>query len=279
MITYSDFKIYKIDEILKDIVRHIEIKAPFSLIRFGDGGIKFLHAIYYNDDKQLEDISEREGIPMDKFVYVLEEWGRCARSANYIDTPEVYFTPKFWPKIKKQNKEVSKKTITRMRMWRDLYSRGEFDNLSFCNPEVNYLLCLRMPEKRNLIDIMEGKKICCICTTDEIIEKVPMCDMDVIKIVGHFEDQYNNSFHHVVDEIKNRAMDYDMWFIAAGELGRIYSGMIKDCGGIAIDMGFVIDYWINGEIPHRLLYFIETPKKRPLEFKLNSNGMKYSNFL
>jgi len=58
--------IYKVGEILNKLEYCICNKKPFSHIRFGDGGIKFLHAILFNDHKQLAMISKREGLPPEK---------------------------------------------------------------------------------------------------------------------------------------------------------------------------------------------------------------------
>jgi hypothetical protein len=41
---------HTVDDILNKLDNCIQYKLPFSHIRFGDGGIKFLHGIIYNDD-------------------------------------------------------------------------------------------------------------------------------------------------------------------------------------------------------------------------------------
>ena len=270
-------KLFKTKEILKELRDSIKNKSPFSLLRFGDGGPKLIHSIIYNDIKQLKSICKREGIPESKILEVLELWGKYARQANFIDFPGIYFTDEFWGKYKKDFKHISEKTVERMMMWEDLYSRAEFDNDRFCNPEINYLLCLKFPNKSNLIGLLKNKKICCISTYNEF--KIKSLDITPLKIVGHFENQYENSFDKVMSFIDTHANSFDIFLVCAGELGRIYTGYIKQQGGRALDFGFVIDYWMTGFIPERIANFMNQNENNSLEFKLNTTGETYSKFL
>lgn len=274
-------KIFKVGEILKDLESHIKERTPFSLIRFGDGGIKFIHAILNGDQKQLQQIILKEGLPTLKILEIFELWGYYARQANYIDTPEVYFTDEFWPRLKGSHKAMSKKTIEKLRLWRDLYSCAEFDNENFCNPEINFLFILNINRRRNLLDVMKNKKICCITTFPKIKDKLLEYgyNIDVVKIVGQYGNHYKNSFDEVIKKIKETANNYDFWVVAAGELGRIYSGIIKEEGGRAIDIGFVIEYWLYSEIPVRLTPFLDIYSINPLMLKLKRKALKYKKFL
>jgi len=273
-------RIYKTEEVLTELELSIINKKPFSLIRFGDGGIKFLHSIYYHDEKQLEDIIEREGLPGDRIPQFLTILGKYSRQANFIDTPEIYFTDYFWDKCKRGNKKVTKKTINRMKMWVDLYSRAEFDNDRFCNPEANYLMCTRIRTvKRNLLEIMKNRKICCISTWKSVPPLMKKYNIDIVNVCSHYENQYETSFTDVVTYIKKYINKYDLWLVAAGELGRIYSGLIKELNGVAVDIGFVIDYWETGMIPDRLLNFIQVCEKNPIEFELTDLGKTYEDHL
>ena len=42
-------KIYTIKDIFDKLDWCIEYKMPFSHMRFGDGGIKYIHSIFYKD--------------------------------------------------------------------------------------------------------------------------------------------------------------------------------------------------------------------------------------
>ena len=166
-------------------------------------------------------------------------------------------------------------------MWKDLYQRAGIDihKVKFCNPEVNYLMCITIPSKRTIFELMKGRKICCITSCPEAINNLSKYNIDVVKIVGHYENQFENSFSDVVSVIEGRALLYDFWMVGAGELGRIYSGLIKARGGRTIDMGFVIDYWKNHEIPARLGEFVSSHPLDPLKFVLTKYGNPYADHI
>ena len=274
-------KIHKTQEILKDLNDCIINKKPFSLLRYGDGGLKFIHSVLYNDRDQLFDILKKEGIPLNYIVEVFELWGYYTRRANYIDTPEVYFTSKFWPRLKSSHKPMNKKTREKLIKWKELYYNAEFDNVNFCNPEINFLSILNKRNYQTILDIIKDRKVCCITTFPEVKERLLEFgyNIDTIKIVGHYENHYKNSFEEVVNKIKETANDYDLFLVAAGELGRIYSGIIKEEGGRTFDIGFVVEYWLHSEIPIRLQPFLQVCNSNPLMLELTRRAFKYNSFL
>ena len=273
----TDVRVYTVDEILSRLENCIEYKLPFSHIRFGDGGIKYIHSLVYGDLQQLGVIVRKEGLPPDKLVEILELWGYYARRADFIDTPAVYYNGKFWPRIKKPGKPINSDTDEKMRDWVDLYSRAELDNENFCNPESNCLMIIKIEGKKNLFDLMKGRKICCITARPEIKEIFP--DMDIVNIVGQWENQYKNSFKKVVKIINERAKHYDFWLIAAGELGRIYSGLIKEKGGRCLDIGFVIEFWLESTLHPRFKLFLNNSQTNRLELVLTNEGKKYEKYI
>jgi len=223
--------IYKVGEILNKLEYCICNKKPFSHIRFGDGGIKFLHAILFNDHKQLAMISKREGLPPEKLNEIFELWGYFARKADYIDTPEVYFNGCFWPRMRTSFKGMTSQTEERMKMWKDLYHRSEFDNENYCNPESNYLMVVKLQNKKNLLNLMAGKKVCIITAKPEVKKVLSGYNVDVIKM-------------------------------------RIYTGTIKEHGGRAVDIGFIIEFWLGEDLHPRLELYMQRRMFSPLELVL-----------
>jgi len=63
--------------------------------------------------------------------------------------------------------------------------------------------------------------------------------------------------------------------VAAGELGRIYSGLIKENGGRCIDIGFVIEFWLGFELHPRLEIFMKRSEDNYLEAKLHERGLQF----
>jgi hypothetical protein len=270
-------KIYTVDEIFDKLENCIEYNLPFSHIRFGDGGIKYIHSILYRDFDQLSIIIQKEGIPNELVVEILDLWGYYARRADFVDTPEVYYTGEFWPRIKKPGKPINYETDIKLRDWRDLYERSEIINDNYCNPESNCLMIVKREGKRTLLDLMKNRKVCIITARPEVKQLFP--EVDVVNIVGQWEDQYKNSFETVKKIIQRDARKYDFWLIAAGELGRLYSGMIKEYGGRCLDIGFVIEYWLDGDLHPRFHLFIKQSLTNKLQIVLTEEGRKYEEFI
>ncbi len=271
--------IYKIEDILSKLENCIEYKIPFSHIRFGDGGIKFIDSILNGNFDQLKLIVKKEGISSSKIIEVFELWGYYARHADFIDTPEVYFNDTFWPRMKKINRDINESTKIKMTNWKTLYHQSEFDNEKYCNPESNYLMIIKRPGHKNLLDIMKDKKIALITAKPEVGSLFQDYSVDIIKIVGHYENQYKNSFHKVMDLIRYTATNYDFWMVAAGELGRIYTGSIKECGGRAIDIGFVVEFWCGEKLHPRLQPYLSNSIDNRFELRLTSEGIKYAKYI
>ena len=272
-------KIYRVGEILDHLDHCIRFRKSFSHIRFGDGGLKLIDAILNKDFDQLCLIMDKEGLPAHKILDIYRLWGYYARKANYIDCPEVYFSGEFWPRVKAPGKSISSSTKNKMRLWRELYSRAEFDNENYCNPESNCLMIIDIPGRTNIFDIMKKRKICIITVYPEITEVLQEYDVDVVPIVGQWKNQYENSFTDVIRYIKYNARKYDCWLVGAGELGRIYSGVIKESGGRSIDIGFVIEYWLKGYLHPRFYNFVKISLANRLKLVLTPEGKKYEAYI
>lgn len=269
--------IYRKSEILSKLDYSIKNKKPFSLIRIGDGGIKLLHAYLSNDYDQLEKISNQEGIPINSYDKIIEFWKKSANISDFIDTPEVYFDDKFWNRTRGLTmKKMSDKTMTRLKMWKDIYNDIGIINENYCNPEINFLLCTGV---KSLPDLIMNKKICCITSRDDVNKQLKDYNIDVFKIVGKYENQYEKSFSDVINLIDEHSNDYDLWLIAAGELGRIYSGLIKYKGGRALDIGSLIDFWCTKEIPSRLKPYLDLTIHNLLKLKFTERGKTYLKFI
>lgn len=270
-------KVYTIDEILGRLLYCIAKNKSFSHIRLGDGGIKLIESYLYNDYEQLEQIIEKEGLPKKGLEYVLKLWVRYINEADFIDTPEVYYSGKFWPRVKRADKGITKRTTDKLLLWKHLYNEIGFTNKNYCNPESNYLMILRRP--LNLISLMNGRKFC-IITAKHVLEKrlrKKGFDVDVIKIVGQYDNHYIHCFQNVVDEIEMNAKKYDFWLVAAGELGRIYSGLIKEYGGRSLDIGFVADFWAGKDIHSRLVPFLV--RHDALQLMFTGRGRNYEKYI
>jgi hypothetical protein len=281
----EEFIIHNIDSILNTLDISIKNKQPFSLIRFGDGGLKFMYSGLIKDKNSLDNICKKEGIPEDKIISVLQAWSYYAQKADFLDSSEVYFNKTFWQRYKKPGKRIkmSNKTLSLLKNWREIYRSLKINNVNYCNPEINFLSILRLENKRNLFDILKRKKICCI-TNHKIFlssfKKIVGRRVDIFKIVGWNENHYDSCFKETIEFIKKEANSYDIFLVGAGELGRIYSGLIKDCGGRSFDIGTVFDFWSSKDyLPERLnCYMFQHPENK-MELILTPRGYVYAEYI
>jgi hypothetical protein len=275
-------KIYSVNSILRELQYCILYKRPFSHIRFGDGGLKYIQSVLKNDSELLDIIVEKEGLPQEKTMEILKLWVYYANKANFIDSPEVYFNGTFWPRVRTLRKGIRKKTEILLKLWKDVYDSIGIVNYRYCNPESHYLFIIEIDRKKlNLFQVMRNRKICIICARPEVKQRLEEWgfDVDVWTIVGHYENHYENSFRSTINFIKHNANSYDLWLVAAGELGRIYSGYIKECGGRTLDMGFVIDFWCGDPLKRRLCPFLcrKGIGIDRLKLHLTADGRKFMN--
>lgn len=278
MLKINKIKVFQTQEILNKLDSCIKKKLPFGLVRFGDGTIKAIDS-FLNDDPQLVKISEQEGIPINSFEKIIEFWKTSANICDFIDSPEVYFSNKFWERTKKKKKRISEKTIERLLQWKVTYEIVGITNDNFCNPEINFLSCISHDDKKRktLPDILKDKKVCCITAREDTNQKIQNYNFDILRIPGKNENHYR-SFSHIINQINENATKYDLWLIAAGELGRIYPGLIKFKGGRAFDIGSIIDYWCTQEIPSRLIPYMKQTEN-PLKLELTDDGKEYLKYL
>ena len=268
---------YKTQHILNDLDDCIDKENCFSCIRYGDGTLKALHAFYFNDEEQINAIVEKEGIPRDKWPEIMEYWKQTANTANYIDTCDVYINGTFWPRVRKNNQPMSEKTRWKINNWKLIYDAAGFTNTNYCNPELNFLSCLDFIENP-LTDILECKNICMITAHRKYLQPVLPTTwfIDYYDIVDFGGDHYNNCFKDICNKIENEASKYDVYLVAAGELGRYYSGLIKKNGGRALDIGSLADYWAYGNIPVRLQPYLKRIQNNRLKLTLTEEGKRYS---
>lgn len=274
----NEIKIATTMEVVDRLLYSIENKKPFSTIRFGDGALKFIHSYMYNDEEQLKAISKKEGIPIIKIGETIDLWAASANICDFIDSPAVYSSSKFWKRIKK-NKSISKETAQKIHEWQVLYELAGFKNTSYCNPEINFLMCLDTFGEKSLPDILYGKKICIITSRLDIKEALLEYEFDVITVAAQGNEHYINSFNDVLIKISNNARKYDLFLIAAGELGRIYTGLIKYNKGRALDIGSLIDFWCNGKVPDRLQKFMTNHPENRLKLTLTDIAKQYERYL
>jgi hypothetical protein len=259
-----DHNIATVSDIINNVRYSIKHSNPFSLIRFGDGGLKLIKRYYGGES--LESISVKEGIPLWFFKELISGWRACANEANYIDSPSVYLDKN---SVFHRRHKVSTKTKYLMYEWEEIYKTIGFENKNFCNPEVGFMLFAENA-KKNLVDVLGFHSVCCMTNFQEAENIIkPYVDGVTLKLIpGFFGDFYNARYESLVTEIKAEATNYGLWLVGAGELGRLLTGLIKRCGGRAIDIGKVFDVWVNRKINKRMRNILRFSENHRLMFTI-----------
>lgn len=277
---HNNTKVFKTLTILNKIDFSIKNQKSFGLVRFGDGGLKLIDSFINLDYKQIGEISKKEGIPEEIFGRVLQLWKSSANICDYIDSPEVYFSGKFWERTKTiYRKKMSGKTLKKLKNWKSIYESVGIVNSNYCNPEINFLMCLTKFGKKSLPDLLENKKICCITSREDVDQKLSNYKIDTIVVSRHYQHQYYKSFERVIKLIEKKSCNYDIWLVSAGELGRIYTGLIKFRNGRALDIGSLIDFWCSGIIPDRLIPYLQKSKQNIMKLNLTEKGKEFTNYI
>jgi hypothetical protein len=262
--------LHTLDQILDDIKLHINEKLPFSLVRIGDGDLKLLACLIQGEINEQK--FKRSGVPHEKAEWVLNLYRQSCNSANYTSSFEMYYTDRFW------NRAFSKGTRQKVKSWRKIYKQAGIYNKNFCNPEIGYLLFLN--ESRNLLTVLKDRKVCLITSHPKAakkLNKVAKIFTTAIEIPdinrGHYK-VYKNT----LTEIENRIKDVDVFFISAGLLGKGYSNKIKQCGGVAVDIGQVINTWNGRRVAKRFVGILK-PDDQRLLFELTKKASQYRKYL
>jgi hypothetical protein len=258
-----NYNVASLSDIVKDIEYSVNNSKPFSLIRFGDGGLKLIERYY--EGRSLKSISDKEGIPLDFFDDLIAGWRKYANEANYIDSPLFYMGDDIFSKRNK----VSTKTKHLMERWEEIYGKIGFTNINICNSEIGFMLFTENG-KSNIIDLLGYHDVCCITNFGEV-EKIllPYVDGVTLKLIpGFYGNFYNARYKSLVAEIKAEATKHKIWLVGAGELGRLLTGLIKEYGGIAIDIGKVFDVWVNRKINKRMRNILRLSKNHRLMFTI-----------
>ena len=121
-----NYNIASLSDIVNNIKYCVNNSKPFSLIRFGDGGLKLIER-YYNGDS-LDSISNKEGIPLSFFDELISGWKKYANEADYIDSPLFYMGDDIFSK----RNRVSTKTKHLMARWEEIYRKIGFTNQNIC---------------------------------------------------------------------------------------------------------------------------------------------------
>jgi hypothetical protein len=259
--------LYSVDHIKEDIIEHVNEKKPFSIVRVGDGDLKLLASLIEGKVNRVK--FDRIGLPDDKGNHILNIYKNACSNANYTSSFEMYYTPKFW------SRDFSPGTKKKVLNWKAIYRKAGIKNDNYCNPEVGFLLFL---SDVNLLASLKDKRICLITCYRNLERKFRKAKYNsgIIQIPKLYSGHYRK-YGKIVKRIKASVDDFDVFFIGAGVLGRGYCDVIKNSGGVAVDIGQVMNTWSYGKLPKR--FKGKLTKSGNFLYDLNGKTKKFREYI
>lgn len=204
------------------VIKALDTNTPFSLIRIGDGECMVLSNNTYPFKRQF-------GFIPDHIPRIQNKIKNAYQNADIVGVPT------------ERHKLISK-------YWRT----AEYyvpDN----TPKTSIDIHSELNESGLIFDIVKNRDVVCITGRDikTPLEYVGGCNVTQIKITPELlfeedkkqEPHYPNQYNKVVEYIFNNDFHGKVCLVGAGFLGKIYCDLLKNSGGVVIDMGSIFDLW------------------------------------
>jgi len=246
-----------INELLIVLINAIEEKKPYSMVRLGDGEGRILGYPLVFDDRvyvnQVLTYQFGRGVLKRLEVEFGERYLECSMSElkgfiiNAISNADVIGAPSwlhFRAEVTEENIVPLAAQSVCLEYVKPEHDRGclVFDHFVFKPFHQNgfFKQLLSHVDKLHIVSHTD--------ISDRIKEHFNLKDCEHIKIPGHQSFMDTKELHYPVvykDILKKLAMasQGDVYFVAAGYLGKHYCNHIKNSGGIAIDIGSIFDGW------------------------------------
>ena len=241
----------------KALLNDVDAGKPFSLLRFGDGEYevcKFIAGASHNDASFIDKFNRWFGSThvgtlkhtelVGLTTMILEAFKRCA----YLGIPsfrEAYGYPK-WAGIDKFVNKHMPKGITFhfydiFTLWRNqrtfqeiLRVRNNIDLIT-CRPNLEEKLKARFALKRVGMELIQP---------EYFMWKGKDAGLQKFVTAWKGEPHYPQRFKEICGSLKSQApLNGRVFFVGAGGLGKIYCEIIRKHGGIALDVGAMLDGW------------------------------------
>lgn len=219
-------------------------RKPFSFVRMNDGEAAILGFGHeHNHEEPLFFYNHWWGdssFQEDYTLWLQEELINSAEQANIL----VFFD------------SIDKKPYKFGRTGKMLRERADLSNVDhFVTPEAH----LNWHQDEKFVDMFssvgEVTIIACYDLSSRLQEQFNFSKVNLIRIPGHskytpaheiYSSHPKETFAEIVSTLKEQA-ENKIYFIGAGVLGKIYARIIKEHGGIALDLGSVFDNWVGNK--------------------------------
>jgi tetratricopeptide (TPR) repeat protein len=257
-------------QIQRPIFAAIESRAPFSLIRLGDGEGAWL-SISPEDTQKFERIyafnrkkTLRVWFGTDRFQTLPSFIAASRRLAQAVQSADLVGLP-YGLRIAREyqvgslNGVPSCVNILRWLEQRDPSGTGR----AYCSQDVHLILhregffvrLFSLPIEIGIISCHPdigyriakafGTKVCQILIIPEEagFSEVDQTLSTIKGTSGMTEPHFPITYNRVLTKIRENPFEVRVWLVAAGFLGKIYCAAARDAGAVALDIGSIIDGW------------------------------------
>jgi len=227
-------------DVMDIICEHVTERRPFSLIRLGDGEARLLGYPDFHDVNELQHsllIWYGKYRPLDgKVMLPLKaQVVTAAQNANILGLPKKKAKNKMHRVLVSQligKLDLIKHEIAHCTVTREIQRQGWWRNLISEQDAISVIGCF---------DVRQT--LCAIGVKDVRWYPVPSEAKYVKPIAQHYPQRHNE----LIEELERDVNLGDLFFVGAGPNGKVYCDVIKQQGGIAIDIGSVMDGWARVE--------------------------------
>lgn len=229
----------------KDIVfmikKHLILKKPLSIVRYGDGEAMILDKDE-NSKEHKDFVFKRQlGTELleDHKSYIISHLRQAYKEADVIGLPTSRHINKgnYWQKAQGilESHVLFNKEFCSIDIHQDLLSNNYFDTLLNNREKVYYISAYnidnQLKEKYNIKHI-------------ESFQIAPE-----MKFAPNYEGDkhYPDQFNQIQKWIKTLDCEGALCLVGAGITGKLYNIWFKDQGGVSIDIGSVFDSWVGKE--------------------------------
>lgn len=242
-----------------DILRRVDCGKPFSMLRFGDGEYevaKFVTGVSRNDIKFTDKFRRWFGKDFVSGMKHSEMVGLGTLILNAFKNCDMLGIPSFkeaygYPKWVGIDPFVNKHFCQRKTLFYfyDIFTvwrkYSTFQHLLGTRTNIDLITCRPRLKKKILKRYLQLQRV-----GMEVIQPEFFMwkghDAGLQKFVSgwngkpHYPDRYNE----ICESLKSQApLKGRLFFVGAGGLGKIYCDVVKQCGGMALDVGAMLDGW------------------------------------
>jgi tetratricopeptide (TPR) repeat protein len=260
----DNFKFAHTPQVETAISEAIKAKRPFLMLRTGDGEGTFtrvslqdeaeFNILYQENRREFINIWFKDNAHLEApgFEVALRGYEKALKLADYWAGFHV-------DGINHEYRIASRRGIPALvNMIRKANLRPAAPSVTLCDPTIHYFLLMSGAFDRMLRGLPEVSLISC---HDELPERLAqhysISTVNFHKVPGergrqailgqaavrgvHFPDR----FTEICAELRKCVTSGQIFLVAAGLLGKVYCAIIKEHGGIAIDIGSVADIWMG----------------------------------